>query len=48
MAVLCGDFGGVTVAGVPCRTRVSPNGGLCMAHDPQRRVRKLAMAAQGG
>ena len=48
MAALCGDSGGVTVVGAPCRARIAAGGGLCMAHDPQHRAQKSATAAQGG
>ena len=46
----CGDAGGVTKAGTPCRVRLnlSPTTGLCLAHDPERTEAWRAVRAAGG
>ena len=41
ITALCGQAGGITKSGKPCRIRVSDSGRLCMAHDPQHRKNGL-------
>lgn len=50
MTRTCGDSGGVTKAGTPCRTvmNLSADSGLCVQHDPARAVARAAMQAAGG
>ena len=48
ITALCGQAGGITKSGKPCRIRVSDSGRLCMAHDPQHRKAKSEAAAKGG
>jgi hypothetical protein len=45
----CGDSGGVTREGSPCRSRLnlSPDTGLCLQHDPARREAARAMQSAG-
>jgi len=46
----CGDSGGVTKAGLPCRSalNLSPEDGLCIAHDPERVDEARAMRVAAG
>jgi hypothetical protein len=46
----CGDAGGRTKSGAPCRQRMnlSPETGLCVFHDPGRKDELRAMVAAGG
>ena len=46
ITALCGQAGGITKSGKPCRIRVSDSGRLCMAHDPQHR--KNGLLAEDG
>ena len=50
MTTTCGDGGGTTKAGTPCRCalNLSPTSGLCMQHDPDRQAERDAMRAAGG
>src|SRR5205814_6373986 len=45
----CGDAGGLTKAGAPCRSTLHLSAtGLCLMHDPERTEARAAMRAQGG
>ena len=48
-APTCGDSGGVTLAGKPCRSSISlsPENGLCRVHDPARAKEVLEMRRAG-
>ena len=50
MTETCGDSGGTTKAGTPCRCalNLSPTSGLCVQHDPDRQAERDAMRAAGG
>jgi len=46
----CGDAGGITKAGAPCRTtmNLSATTGRCVQHDPERAAERAAMQSAGG
>lgn len=46
----CGDAGGVTKAGAPCRSflNISPASGRCAMHDDARKAERLAIHSAGG
>lgn len=46
----CGDSGGITKAGTPCRCvmNLSPTTGKCLQHDEERAAERLSMRSAGG
>lgn len=45
----CGDSGGMTKAGAPCRTTMNLSAtGQCVQHDETRRAERAAMTVAGG
>ncbi len=46
----CGDSGGVTKAGTPCRNTLdlSEGNGRCIHHDPYRKLEAAALVSMGG
>lgn len=45
----CGDAGGITKAGAPCRCSMNLSAaGLCIVHDPERAAIRAEMRAAGG
>ena len=45
----CGDAGGVTKSGSPCKSYLNlSDGGLCLQHDPERAVERRAFHVAGG
>jgi len=47
---MCGDHGGITKAGAPCRSRLnlSPTSGRCLQHDADRAESAHALRIAGG